>query len=150
MPRGKNIVNGVIKVEKTLILLKPDAVDRGLCGEIIGRFEKRGLRIMAMKMLQLSKEQAEVHYIEHQGKAFLPELIDFITSGPLLAMVLEGENVIKLTRTMMGATNPLDALPGTIRGEFSTSVRKNVIHGSDGPASAEREIKIYFDEKEIY
>lgn len=140
----------MIKVEKTLILLKPDAVDRGVCGEIIARFEKRGLGIKAMKMLQLSKEQAEIHYIEHQGKDFLPELINFITSGPLLAMVLEGENVIKLTRTMMGATNPLDALPGTIRGDFSTSVRKNIVHGSDGPGSAEREIKIYFDEKEIY
>lgn len=140
----------MIKVEKTLILLKPDAVERGLCGEVITRFEKRGLRISAMKMLQLSKKQAEIHYIEHQGKAFLPDLIHFITSGPLVAMILEGENVIKLARTMMGVTNPLDALPGTIRGDFSTNVRKNVIHGSDSPASAEREIKIYFAETEIY
>lgn len=140
----------MIRVEKTLILLKPDAVDRGLCGEIIARFERRGLRIAGMKMIQLSREQAEIHYIEHQGKPFIPELINFITSGPLIAMILEGENVIKLARTMMGTTNPLDALPGTIRGDFSTNVRKNVIHGSDGPASAQREIKIYFDEKEMY
>lgn len=140
----------MIKVERTLILLKPDAVDRGLCGQIIARFEKRGLKICGMKMLQLSKEQAENHYIEHQGKPFLTDLIHFITSGPLLAMVLEGENVIKLARTMMGTTNPLDALPGTIRGDFSTNVRKNVIHGSDGLLSAQREIKIYFDEKEMY
>ena len=140
----------MIRVENTLILLKPDAVDRGLCGEIIARFERRGLKILGMKMLKLSKEQAEIHYIEHLGKPFLPELIDFITSGPLVAMVLQGENAIKLARNMMGVTNPLDALPGTIRGDFSTSVRKNVIHGSDGPASAEREIKIYFAESEIY
>lgn len=140
----------MIKVEKTLILLKPDTVERGLCGEVIARFEKRGLRIIAMKMLQLSKKQAQIHYIEHQGKPFLPDLIHFITSGPLVAMILEGENVIKLARTMMGVTNPLDALPGTIRGDFSTNVRKNIIHGSDSPISAEREIKIYFDETEIY
>lgn len=139
-----------MKLEKTLILLKPDAVDRGLCGDIIARFERRGLRICGMKMLQLSKEQAEIHYIEHQGKSFLTDLIDFITSGPLIAMVIEGENVIKIARTMMGTTNPFDALPGTIRGDFSTNVRKNVIHGSDGPLSAEREIKIYFNESEIY
>jgi len=140
----------MIKVEKTLILLKPDAVDRGLCGEIIARFEKRGLRIAGMKMIQLSKEQAEIHYIEHQGKPFIAELINFITSSPLIAMILEGENAIKVSRAMMGTTNPLDALPGTIRGDFSTNVRKNVIHGSDGLASAQREIEIYFDESEIY
>lgn len=137
-------------MEKTLVLLKPDAVDRGVCGDIIARFEKRGLTIIGLKMIQLSKEQAAIHYMEHEGKPFLEELINFITSGPLIAIVLQGENVIKLTRTMMGVTNPADALPGTIRGDFATNLRKNIIHGSDGPISAEREIKIFFTDHELY
>lgn len=137
-------------MEKTLVLLKPDAVDRGVCGDIIARFEKRGLTIIGLKMVQLSKEQAAIHYMEHEGKPFLEELINFITSGPLIAIVLQGENVIKLTRTMMGVTNPADALPGTIRGDFATNLRKNIIHGSDGPISAEREIKIFFTDHELY
>jgi nucleoside-diphosphate kinase len=149
MQRRKNILNEVKGMENTLVLLKPDAVGRGLCGEIITRFEKRGLRIIGMKMLQLSKEQAKVHYIEHEGKGFLDELITFITSGPLVAMVLQGENAIKLSRTMMGVTNPVEALPGTIRGDFATNVRYNVIHGSDSAASAQREINIFFNENEI-
>jgi nucleoside-diphosphate kinase len=137
-------------MEKTLVLLKPDAVERGVCGQIVARFEKRGLKVRGLKMLQLTREQAKIHYIEHQGKSFLEELIDFITSGPLLAMILEGENAIKIVRTMMGTTNPVDAAPGTIRGDFATNMRRNMIHGSDGPTSAEREIKIFFSDREIY
>lgn len=137
-------------MEKTLVLLKPDAVARGICGEIITRFEKRGLIVSGMKMLQLSRTQAENHYIEHQGKAFLEDLILFITSGPLIAMVLHGENAIKITRTMMGTTNPIESAPGTIRGDFATNLRKNIIHGSDSPASAEREISIFFKADEMY
>ena len=136
-------------MENTLILLKPDAVAKGACGEIIARFEKRGLKIIGMKMLQLSKEQAAAHYSEHQGKSFFEELIIFITSGPLIAMAIRGENAIKLARTMMGATNPLDAAPGTIRGDFATNLKNNIIHGSDGPISAEREIKIFFTASEL-
>lgn len=137
-------------MEKTLVLLKPDAVARGICGEIITRFEKRGLTVSGMKMLQLSRTQAETHYIEHQGKPFLENLILFITSGPLIAMILQGENAIKITRTMMGTTNPVESAPGTIRGDFATNLRKNIIHGSDSSASAEREIPIFFNNNEIY
>lgn len=137
-------------MEKTLLLLKPDAVVKGVCGEIIARFERRGLKPIGMKMLQLSREQAEIHYAEHQGKVFFEELIEFITSGPLIAIVLCGENVIKLARVMMGATNPLDALAGTIRGDYATTMRSNIIHGSDGPISAEREIKIFFEDHELF
>lgn len=137
------------KIEKTLILLKPDAVAKGVCGEIITRFEKRGLKMLGVKMLLLSREQAERHYSEHQGKPFFEELVHFITSGPLIAMVLNGENAIKLTRTMMGKTNPLEAAPGTIRGDFAINVRNNIIHGSDSDVSAEREIKLFFSDSEL-
>lgn len=137
-------------MENTLILLKPDAVAKGVCGEVITRFEKRGLKIIGMKMLQLSKEQAAVHYAEHQGKPFFEELAAFITSGPLIAIVVRGENAVKLSRNMMGATNPADAAPGTIRGDFAINMRNNIIHGSDGPLSAEREIKIFFNDYELY
>ncbi|WP_378955475.1 nucleoside-diphosphate kinase [Pelosinus sp. sgz500959] len=137
-------------MEKTLLLLKPDAVVRGVCGEIIARFEQRGLKPIGIKMLQLSKEQAEIHYAEHQGKVFFEELVQFITSGPLIAMVVCGENAIKLTRMMMGATNPLDAPAGTIRGDYATTMRRNIIHGSDGPTSAAREIKIFFEDHELF
>lgn len=137
-------------MENILILLKPDAVAKGVCGEIIARFEKRGLKIIGMKMLQLSKEQAEVHYNEHRGKPFFEELVTFITSGPLVALAIRGENAVKLVRTMMGTTNPLDAAPGTIRGDFAINMRNNIIHGSDGPMSAEREIKIFFNQSELY
>lgn len=137
-------------MEKTLLLLKPDAVARGVCGEIIARFERRGLKPIGIKMLQLSREQAVIHYNEHQGKVFFEELVGFITSGPLIAMVVCGENAIKLSRVMMGATNPLDALAGTIRGDYATLMRSNIIHGSDGPESAEREIKNFFKEHELF
>lgn len=136
-------------MEKTLILLKPDAVIKGVCGQIIERFEKRGFKIVALKMLQLTKEQAEVHYQEHKGKPFFQELVNFIISGPLIAMVISGENAIKASRNMMGSTNPIDAMAGTIRGDFALNVRNNMIHGSDSLVSAEKEIKYFFTESEL-
>jgi nucleoside-diphosphate kinase len=136
-------------MEKTLILVKPDGVAKGLIGEIIGRFERRGYKVAALKLLRLSTAQAEEHYAEHKGKAFFAGLVEFITSGPLVAMVVEGENVIKAARTMMGPTNPVDAAPGTIRGDFAIDIGSNIIHGSDSPASAAREIAIYFSPAEI-
>jgi nucleoside-diphosphate kinase len=137
-------------MEKTLVLIKPDAVSRGLCGSVLSRFEQRGLKILALKMLHLSQKQAQDHYAEHKSKAFFADLVEFITSGPLVAMVLSGENAIKLVRSMMGPTNPAEASPGTIRGDFAVNVRYNVVHGSDGPESADREIKRFFSENEIY
>jgi len=137
-------------MESTLVLLKPDAVEKAVCGDVITRFERRGLKIIGMKMLQLSREQAKMHYSEHEGKDFLEELVDFVVSGPLIAMVIHGENAIKLVRTMMGSTKPIEAAPGTIRGDFATNVRRNVIHGSDCQESAEREIKFFFTKEELY
>ncbi len=131
-------------MERTLVLLKPDAVRRKLAGEIIRRIESRGLDIVAMKMLTPSRELAEEHYAVHRGKPFFEPTVEFITSGPVVAMVLEGENAIELTRNMMGATNPLDAAPGTIRGDLTTSMRENLIHGSDSPDTAASEIKLWF------
>jgi nucleoside-diphosphate kinase len=136
-------------MEKTLILLKPDAVVKGVCGQIIDRFEKRGFKIIGLKMLQLSKELAETHYQDHRNKPFFQELVTFIISGPLIAMVISGENSIKATRTMMGLTNPLDAAPGTIRGDFALNVRNNIIHGSDSLESAEKEIGTFFTDSEL-
>lgn len=137
-------------MEKTLILLKPDAVVKGVCGQIIDRFEKRGFKIIALKMLQLSRELAETHYQDHRNKPFFQELVTFIISGPLIAMVISGENSIKATRTMMGLTNPLDAAPGTIRGDFALNVRNNIIHGSDSLESAEKEIRTFFTDSEVF
>ncbi len=140
----------MIVTEKTLLLLKPDAITKGVCGQIIDRFEKRGFKIAAMKMLQLTKDQAEIHYQEHTEKPFFQELVNFIISGPLIAMVITGENTIKASRSMMGATNPIDAVAGTIRGDFALNIRNNIIHGSDSLISAEREIKNFFNENELY
>ncbi|AJQ27449.1 nucleoside-diphosphate kinase [Pelosinus fermentans] len=137
-------------MEKTLLLLKPDAIVKGVCGQIIDRFEKRGFKIAAIKMVQLTRKQAEIHYYEHTDKPFFHELVDFITSSPLIAMVIAGENAIKASRFMMGSTNPIDAAAGTIRGDFALNIRKNIIHGSDSLISAEREIKNFFTEKELY
>lgn len=136
-------------MENTLVLVKPDGVRQGLTGEIIRRFERRGLQIVALKLLRLSRERAEVHYEEHRDKAFFGNLVDFITSGPSVAMVVRGENAIKAVRTMMGPTNPSEAAPGTIRGDFALSIGSNVVHGSDSELSAIREIKIYFQSDEI-
>jgi nucleoside-diphosphate kinase len=137
-------------MEKTLVLVKPDGVKRGLSGEIIARFERRGLRVAALKMSCLTRELAEKHYAEHVGKPFFSGLVDFITSGPIIAMVLEGENSIRIIRTMMGTTNPTESAPGTIRGDLAISMSNNVVHGSDGPESALREINLFFDRQEIF
>jgi len=130
-------------------MIKPDGVQKGLIGEIIGRIERKGYKIVAMKMLQLTKEMAEEHYREHVGKPFYPGLVEYITSGPVVAMVVEGKNAVKGMRTLMGATNPLEALPGTIRGDFGLDMGRNVIHGADSVESAKREIAIYFKEEEL-
>ncbi|VBB05677.1 nucleoside diphosphate kinase active site [Lucifera butyrica] len=136
-------------MEETLVLVKPDGVARGLTGEIIARFERRGLQIAGLKMLRLSRAQAEKHYEEHTGKPFFAGLVDFITSGPLVAMVVRGESAVKVVRSMMGATNPVEAAPGTIRGEFALAMSRNVIHGSDSVQSAKREISLFFGEHEV-
>ncbi len=135
--------------ERTFIAIKPDAVQRGLIGKIISRIEEKGYKIVALKMLQVSPEQAAKHYEEHFGKPFYPNLVKIITSAPIVAMVVEGRNVIAGMRQIMGKTNPADADIGTIRGDFSPEMSFNVIHGSDGPESAKREIAIYFNENEI-
>ena len=131
-------------MDRTLILVKPDAFERGLTGEIIARFENKGLRIAALKYMQIDKELAEQHYAEHEGKPFFGELVDFITSGPLVAMVLEGYEAVKAARQVIGATNPLEAATGSIRGDFALEVGKNMVHGSDSNESAEREAKLFF------
>ncbi|OYT59169.1 nucleoside-diphosphate kinase [Euryarchaeota archaeon ex4484_178] len=135
--------------QRTLVLLKPDAINRRLVGEIISRFEKKGLKIVAMKMLWMSRKMAERHYEVHRGKSFYESLLDYITSGPIVAMVLEGEEAIAVVRRMMGKTNGVEAEPGTIRGDYALSVQNNLVHGSDSPESAEREIKLFFTEQEI-
>jgi len=137
-------------MEKTLVLVKPDGVRRQLGGEIIARFEKRGLRIAALKLCRMTGEMAEKHYAEHVGKPFFSGLVEFITSGPIIAMVVEGDNAIRAVRTMMGTTNPVDAVPGTIRGDLALTMSNNVIHGSDGPESAVREINLFFASTEIF
>jgi nucleoside-diphosphate kinase len=130
--------------ERTLILVKPDAFARSLTGEIISRFERKGLILAALKLETLSRETAEQHYGEHKDKPFFGELVDFITSGPLVAMVLEGESAVEAARQVIGATNPLQSAPGSIRGDFASSIAANMVHGSDAPESAEREVGIFF------
>ena len=132
--------------ERTLILIKPDAFERGLTGEVIGRFERKGLRVIALKLMQADEEIANVHYEEHAEKPFFGELVEFITRGDLVAMVLEGPNAIKAARQVIGATDPIEADAGSIRGEFATEVTFNLVHGSDSPESSEREIGIWFPE----
>jgi nucleoside-diphosphate kinase len=130
--------------ERTLILVKPDAFARNLTGEIISRFERKGLTLAALKLETLSRETAEKHYSEHKDKPFFGELVDFITSGPLVAMVLEGESAVEAARQVIGATNPLQSAPGSIRGDFASSIAANMVHGSDAPESAQREVGIFF------
>ena len=132
-------------VERTLVLIKPDAVQRSLAGEILGRFERRGLKVVDGKLLTVDRGLAEEHYAEHAEKPFFGELVEFITSAPTLALVLEGEGAIGVVRTTMGATNPADSAPGTIRGDLALSMPDNLVHGSDSPESAEREIALWFD-----
>jgi nucleoside-diphosphate kinase len=131
-------------VDRTLILVKPDAFERNLTGEIIARFERKGLKIAAMRHMTLSEDTAKEHYAEHEGKPFFGELVDFITSGPLVAMVLEGDQAVTAARQVIGATNPLEASPGSIRGDFAIAVGQNMVHGSDSAESAEREAKLFF------
>jgi nucleoside-diphosphate kinase len=133
-------------VSRTLILVKPDAFARGLTGEILARFERKGLTIAALKLVQIPRETAETHYAEHSERPFFGELVDFITSAPLVAAVLEGDDVVKASRQLIGATNPLEANTGSIRGDFAIEVGQNLVHGSDSDESAEREIGIWFPE----
>ncbi len=136
-------------IERTLSIIKPDAVSKNVIGEIYSRFEKAGLKIVAAKMIQLNDESAGGFYAEHQGKGFYADLIEFMTSGPVMVQVLEGENAVSLNRELMGATNPAEAAPGTIRADFANSIDANAVHGSDSPTSAEREVGYFFQPGEI-
>jgi nucleoside-diphosphate kinase len=131
-------------MERTLILVKPDAFARNLTGEIIARFERKGLRLVALQQLTMTRELAEHHYAEHEGKPFFEELVAFITSGPLVAMALEGEQAVAAARQVIGATNPIEASPGSIRGDYATEVGQNMVHGSDSPESGVRELALFF------
>src|SRR5579863_8794712 len=133
-------------MERTLILVKPDAFARNLTGEIIARFERKGLKPAALKQETLTREIAELHYGEHNGKPFFGELVEFITSGPLVAMVLEGESAVEAARQVIGATNPLQSAPGSIRGDFAIAIGTNMVHGSDSTESAAREVRLFFPE----
>jgi nucleoside-diphosphate kinase len=131
-------------VERTLILVKPDAFSRGLTGEIIGRFERKGLALVALSLMTMSRDLASRHYAEHEGKPFYDELVEFITSGPLVAMVLQGEDAVQAARQVIGSTNPIEASPGSIRGDFAIAVGQNMVHGSDSAQSARREVDLFF------
>ncbi len=136
-------------MEKTFLMVKPDGVQRNLIGQIIARFEQKGFNLIGAKLMLISPEMAEKHYGEHVGKPFFDGLVKFITSGPVFAMAWEGENVVQISRTMMGATKPTEAAPGTIRGDFAVFMGKNIIHGSDSVESAERELGIFFKTEEL-
>jgi len=136
-------------MEKTFLMVKPDGVQRGLIGEIVSRFERKGLQLAAAKFMMVTPEIASQHYAEHVGKSFYPPLVDFITSGPVFAMVWQGDNVIALSRALIGKTSAIDAAPGTIRSDYAVHTNFNLIHGSDSPESAEREIGIFFTAEEI-
>ncbi len=136
-------------VERTLVLIKPDAVRRSLAGEILARFERRGLQLRSARLLTVDRSLAEEHYAEHTEKPFFGELVDFITSGPTMALALEGEGAIKVVRTTMGSTNPAESAPGTIRGDLSLSMPDNLVHGSDSPDSAQRELALWFPDEPV-
>ncbi|UCG69957.1 MAG: nucleoside-diphosphate kinase [Thermoplasmata archaeon] len=136
-------------MERTFVMLKPGSIQRGLIGNIISRFEARGLKIIAMKMMSVSEELAERHYAEHKGKPFYESLVNYITSGPVVAMVIEGPNAISVVRNMMGKTDPQESAPGTIRGDFGLFTGKNIVHGSDSENSAKREIGLFFKDEEF-
>jgi len=136
-------------MERSLVLIKPDAMQRGLTGEIISRLEKRGLKIVAMKMLQMDKGLAQRHYAVHEGKAFFNELVDFITSSPIIASIFQGKDAVNVIRQTMGATDPAKALPGTIRGDFGLDIGHNLIHGSDSVENASKELTLFFSAEEI-
>jgi nucleoside-diphosphate kinase len=136
-------------MERTLVLVKPDGVQRGLIGEIISRLERRGLKIVALKLLWMDKALAHRHYAVHDGKPFFNSLVKFITSGPIVAAVLEGDGAVEAVRSVMGATNPLKAVPGTIRGDLALDMQQNLVHGSDSVENAQKEISLFFTDKEI-
>jgi nucleoside-diphosphate kinase len=137
-------------MQRTLVLIKPDGVQRGLVGPIITRLERRGLKLIALKMMRVAPEKAATHYAEHQGKAFYAGLLDFITSGPIIAMIWEGREAVTVVRSVMGSTDPLKALPGTIRGDLALDLGMNLIHGSDSVARAETEMALFFDRSELH
>jgi nucleoside-diphosphate kinase len=145
----KNLTNKELSVERTLIIIKPDAVQRGLTGQIIHRFERRGLRIAALKFMQIDQALARRHYAVHEGKPFYEPLVDYITSGPVVVMILQGKDAIQIARRTMGATNPAQADPGTIRADFAVEVGRNLVHGSDGAETAAFETALFFQEDEI-
>lgn len=136
-------------MEKTFIMVKPDGVQRSFIGEVIKRFESKGYKLLGLKLMNITPELAGRHYGEHQGKAFYQKLVDFITSGPVVAMVWEGKSVIKGARTIMGATNPVEAVPGSIRGDLALDISMNIVHGSDSLESAQREIQLFFKNDEL-
>ncbi len=136
-------------MERTYLMVKPDGVQRGLVGKIIARFERKGLKIVGLKMIRLDRALADKHYAEHVGKPFFAGLVNFITSGPVVCMVVAGKDAVAISREMMGVTNPAKANPGSIRGAFGIDIGRNIIHGSDSPASAEREIALYFTPQEL-
>jgi nucleoside-diphosphate kinase len=136
-------------LQKTLVLLKPDAVQRGLVGELVSRLERKGLKLAGMKLVRMDDALARQHYAEHVDKPFFKGLAEFITSGPLVAMAIEGEDAISMVRTLMGETNPANAAPGTVRGDYAVSIGLNLVHGSDSPESAQRELALFFEEDEI-
>jgi nucleoside-diphosphate kinase len=136
-------------VERTLFLIKPDAMQRGLAGEIIARLERRGLKIVGMKLLRITRELAERHYAEHVGKPFFPGLVEFITSAPVIAIAWEGKDAIRVVRATIGATNPVEAAPGTVRADFGLDKGRNLVHASDGPESAARELELFFGAGEL-
>jgi len=138
-----------VGLERTFVAVKPDGVQRGIVGEVISRFERRGLKLIGLKLIQVSPDTAEKHYGEHKGKPFYEGLVNFITSGPVVAMVWEGKNSIALARNVIGATNPANAAPGSIRGDLAVDIGRNIVHGSDGPESAEREVAIFFNHSEL-
>jgi nucleoside-diphosphate kinase len=144
LPPGRSFM------QRTLVLIKPDGVQRGLIGEIIGRLERRGLKLIALKMMRVPRDLASRHYAEHQGKAFYEGLLGFITSGPIVAMIWEGREAVTVVRSLMGSTDPLKALPGTIRGDLALDLGMNLIHGSDSPARAETEMSLFFDASDLY
>lgn len=139
-----------MSVQRTLVLCKPDAVQRGLVGRIVSRFEDKGLKIVGMKMLTVGEALAHEHYQEHAAKPFFSELVSFITSSPIVALAIEGDNAVEVVRGLMGATNPQNAAPGTIRGDFGLNLTKNLVHGSDSVASATREIALFFTDDELH
>jgi len=136
-------------MERTLVIIKPDAVQRGLIGEILARLERRGLKIVGMKLMQIDQDLARRHYAIHQGKPFFEGLIDYITSAPVVVMVAEGPRAIEVVRCTMGATHPADAAPGTIRADYALEIGRNLVHGSDGPDTARSEIALFFDREEL-